>query len=47
MAPKAGYESGPGYAVGGEKPGTKGLNTMIEAARDQGMKDVIVCGALA
>ena len=38
----AGYESGPGYAVGGEKPGTKGLNTMIMAARDPGMKDVVV-----
>ena len=38
----AGYESGPGYSVGGEKPGSKGLNTLIEASRDPGMKDVIV-----
>eukprot|EP00040_Diaphanoeca_grandis_P035385 m.222362 g.222362 ORF g.222362 m.222362 type:complete len:742 (-) comp33372_c1_seq1:245-2470(-) len=38
----AGYESGPGYAVGGEKPGSKGLNTMIEASRNAGMKDAIV-----
>lgn len=38
----AGYESGPGYAVGGEKPGSKGLNTMIMASRDAGMKGVIV-----
>jgi hypothetical protein len=32
----AGYESGPGYAVGGLKPGTKALNTLITAARDPG-----------
>ena len=36
------YESGPGYSVGGEKPGSKGLNTLIEASRDPGMKDVVV-----
>ena len=33
----AGYESGPGYAVGGLKPGTTALNTLITAARDPGM----------
>ena len=38
----AGYESGPGYSVGGEKPGSTGLNTMIEACRDPGMKDAII-----
>jgi hypothetical protein len=37
----AGYESGPGYSVGGEHPGSKGLNTLIEASRDPGMKTVI------
>lgn len=37
----AGYESGPGYAVGGQKPGSKGLNTLIEASRDPGMKNVV------
>ena len=31
------YEGGPGYRVGGEKPGSAGLNRMIEAARDPGM----------
>ena len=35
------YEGGPGYRVGGEKPGSKGLNTMMVAARDPGMKDVV------
>eukprot|EP01047_Picozoa_sp_COSAG01_P001555 COSAG01_NODE_36_length_34092_cov_26.350032_8_plen_131_part_00 len=38
----AGYESGPGYAVGRLKPGSKGLNTLITAARHPGMKDAIV-----
>ena len=38
----AGYESGPGYAVGGCKPGSKALNTLIEAARDPGMKPAIL-----
>ena len=36
------YESGPGYSVGGEKPGGKGLNTLIEASRDPGMKGAIL-----
>ena len=35
------YEGGPGYHVGGEKPGSKGLNMMLEAARDVGMKAVV------
>eukprot|EP01052_Picozoa_sp_SAG31_P034360 SAG31_NODE_4006_length_3672_cov_1.463196_2_plen_316_part_00 len=38
----AGYESGPGYAVGALKPGSKALNTLIAAARDPGMKDAII-----
>ena len=38
----AGYESGPGYAVGRLKPGTKALNTLIAAARDPGMTGAIV-----
>jgi hypothetical protein len=37
----ASYEGGPGYAVGGEKPGSKGLSTMIEASRDAGMKATV------
>jgi len=37
----ASYEGGPGYAVGKEKPGSRGLNTMIEASRNPGMKDVV------
>ena len=28
------YEGGPGYKVGGEKPGSAGLNNMIESARE-------------
>eukprot|EP00040_Diaphanoeca_grandis_P028097 m.161388 g.161388 ORF g.161388 m.161388 type:complete len:769 (+) comp31231_c0_seq3:377-2683(+) len=35
------YEGGPGYQVGGEHPGSKGLDTMIEASRDQGMTQVV------
>ena len=35
------YEGGPGYKVGGEKPGSAGLNNMIESARDPGMKAVV------
>jgi hypothetical protein len=38
----AGYESGPGYSVGGEHPGSPGLNNMIHGCRDPGMKDAIV-----
>ena len=38
----AGYESGPGYSVGGEHPGSPGLNTMIEACRDPGMQGAVV-----
>ena len=36
----ASYESGPGYLVGGNKPGSKALNTMIETSRAPGMFDV-------
>jgi hypothetical protein len=35
------YEGGPGYHVGAEKPGSKGLNLMIEASRDAGMAAVV------
>ena len=35
------YEGGPGYKVGGEHPGSAGLNKMISAARDEGMKAVV------
>jgi len=35
------YEGGPGYQVGGERPGSAGLNKMIESARDPGMKAVV------
>lgn len=34
-------QGGPGYKVGGQSPGSKGLNTMIEASRDQGMTQVV------
>ena len=37
----ASYEGGPGYAVGKNPPGSKALNTMIQASRDQGMKDAV------
>eukprot|EP01045_Picozoa_sp_COSAG04_P012702 COSAG04_NODE_865_length_9768_cov_3.722130_2_plen_573_part_00 len=37
----ASYEGGPGYHVGAEKPGSKGLRTMIESSRDAGMKEVV------
>jgi hypothetical protein len=37
----ASYEGGPGYAVGAESPGSKGLNTMIETARADGMFDAV------
>ena len=35
------YEGGPGYKVGGEAPGSAGLNKMIESARDPGMKAIV------
>jgi len=37
----AAYEAGPGGAVGGEKPGTVGLDHFIEANRQQGMKSAV------
>jgi hypothetical protein len=39
----AGYESGPGYAVGSLKPGSTALNTLITAARDPGAPPLSAC----
>ncbi len=36
------YEGGPGYHVGAEKPGSSGLNLMIEGSRLPGMKAVVI-----
>lgn len=36
----ASYEGGPGYAVGVHPPGSKALDTMIGAARSEGMFEV-------
>ena len=38
----ASYESGPAYPVGRLPPGSRALDTMIQAARDEGMQGVVV-----